>query len=120
MENLSPFVIYIIMQADMIVAAINNITYMSGCLSLVSVFVWHISKEEVPSLHEKFTKIMKICILVFCISGVLSTFIPNTKTMAAVTIIPAITKSETVNQFPSELLDVLKVIKIRLTTKNSE
>ena len=112
--TISPLEIYLISLVDKIGAISEVIIFLSGLTSILFFVFWMIGKSESYKTEEdektlqrlwKFLKVSSICVL--C-STLIHTFIPSSKTIAAMYLIPAIVNNEHIQNSTSNALKMLE------------
>ena len=118
--TISPSTIYWIMQADQI------LNFFSGILltCIITVVAMIVLAPFVVMIQEFFDypikKFLKIIACVASVSGLATAFIPSTKTLATMVVIPAIANSDVLQKDMPELYNLAKEkLKESITTKTN-
>ena len=102
---ITPFNIYLIMQADKISSALFTISTIA-IVAVILAFVWHDVNRDCYGNQGKINPITKSMITGIIATFLLATAIPSTKTLCMMYALPAIVNSKVVqNDFP-ELYDI--------------
>ena len=111
---ITPFNIYLIMQADKISSALFTISTIA-IVAVILAFVWHDVNRDCYGNQGKINPITKSMITGIIATFLLATAIPSTKTLCMMYALPAIVNSKVVqNDFP-ELYDIaLQATKVKL------
>lgn len=116
--------IYWILKLDDIAGLLIVMAIVAAAFSIGAILVWAISAEVDDKYSRETAKILcvKSGIIAF-ICAVAFTFLPNTKQMAMIKVIPAITNSEFVADMSKDAKELYKMgieaIKEQLTNKNN-
>lgn len=124
MMEISPWLVYWLMQLDSICKCIE-ITSVLGSILLVGLIVfrivWKVDDYYASNVClENTTNIFKILAIVVPITIMLNTFMPNTKTVAAMILIPPIVNNEQVQQIPDDILTFVRSVIKEYTFDNKE
>lgn len=98
---MSPWLIYLVMQADTIRTLVGFGTFFSVIATVLVLAVFCFSLEEgYENAHEKVKKIAKVVIPIFLVFGLLSGTFPTTKTLMVVIGITAVSSIEGIEKLP--------------------
>lgn len=111
--NISPWIIYWITRADIIT---NSLTFMAVCASVAAIFTWGLylinkveiekGKEEENNIEYRISrKLAHVSLFLSIIFILLSMFLPNSKTLTAMYVIPKIANNETVTKILQDTPD---------------
>jgi hypothetical protein len=124
--EISPWLIYWLMQLDSICKFVDVVAFL-GSLALVILMAIRSGCESAPSydtgakaFYNATTKIYKFSCVIIPIFVLLNVFIPNTKTVAAMILIPPIANNEQVQQIPDDILVFVRSIIKEYTFDNKE
>lgn len=100
-----------------LIVLFNNFCFTMGMIALLSLFgsivvglvylCLHTERPVNEDLLSKLGKSFKLFVTGFCLFGLLSCFIPNTKELAAIYLIPKISKNENIQQIPDNISELL-------------
>lgn len=115
--NISVFITYLIFQADMVIAAATAAATFLGIFISIFAAIWLSNNIEPVDGREKdrACRIAKGTITFFIVSVCIAVFVPSTKTLIAMTVLPKISQIETVQELPA---DVLTWIRDQIKTKD--
>jgi uncharacterized protein YqhQ len=99
---ITPFEVYIVMQADSVGKVVGLISILLGVATLMCLLFGHIEEEEKAIAAGKKTAIALIISLAF------SALLPSTKTAAAMIVIPAIVNNEALQKEAGDLYKIAK------------
>jgi len=119
---ITPFNIYLIMQADKISSALFTIAGVA-IFAVILAFICHNINEDCYGNKDKKNPITKSIITGIIATFLIATAIPNTKTLCAMYALPAIVNSKAVQTDFPELYDIaLQATKAKLqeVTKTAE
>ena len=126
MMEISPWLVYWLMQLDKICAFIDAIATL-GSLSLAGLIIirtvakvharWSREDEELLNSTASFCRFSSIIVPIFVL---LNVFVPNTKTVAAMILVPPITNNEQVQQIPEDILTFVRSVLKEYTLDNKE
>lgn len=126
MIEISPWLMYWLMQLDKICAFIDVIAVL-GSLSLAGLIIirtaakvharWSREDEELLNSTASFCRFSSIIVPIFVL---LNVFVPNTKTVAAMILVPPITNNEQVQQIPEDILTFVRSVLKEYTLDNKE
>ena len=126
MMEISPWLIYWLMQLDSICKFVDIVAFL-GFFALVLLTVIRAVCENAPSydtgakaFYKATTKIYKFSSIIIPIFILLNVFIPNTKTVAAMILIPPIVNNEQVQQIPDDILTFVRSVIKEYTFDNKE
>lgn len=118
--------VYWILKLDNIVEMFVVFSVISILSSLITLGIWFVKREDCYN-NENLDKYVKISVISFAlfIAFLMSvTFIPSTKQMAIIKIVPIIAKGEITKEIKGDAKEVYKLgvqaIKESLITKNKE
>jgi len=106
--------VYLVVVADRVVQVGAAVAVAGGILSIVGVIVWAIAVTP-PKCHgDDEAKTIAKCVLkfalpIFFVGLLIVTFIPNTKEIAAIYLIPKIVNNEEVKAVPDNALKLLNL-----------
>lgn len=124
---ISAFDVYLVMQMDSFGSTFAGIGFLAAAMSVCSFFAWYFCasadpdewysegfkkaaenrKKRAPSMFSVFRKSAVVSLAAFAIGS----FIPSTKTAAAMIVLPAITSDRVINAVTPELRDLLDLTK---------
>lgn len=114
--TVSPFEVYMIMQLDSLISLFKGFAWAAGILGVMffafGLICWASSIEEedqgiiLGRKCFKFTTWVCVPALLFCM--VTSTLLPNTKTIAAMYLVPTVINNEQVQKLPEDLLKLFR------------
>ena len=126
MMEISPWLIYWLMQLDSICKFVDAITFL-GFFLLVILTVIRIASKSVPSydasahaFYDATTNLHRFSCVIIPIFILLNVFMPNTKTVAAMILIPPIVNNEQVQQIPDDILTFVRSVIKEYTFDNKE
>lgn len=112
--TISPLEIYLISLVDKI-GAISEVTiFFSGLAASIFLFLWLLGKsenyktEEDEKTLQRLWRCFKFTITCVICSTLIHTFVPNSKTIAAMYLIPAIVNNEHIQNSTSNALKMLE------------
>ena len=112
--TISPLEIYFISLVDKIDAITEVIMFLSGLASAILLTFWMIGKAESYKTEEddrtlkRLWRCSKIAVTCVICSTLINTFIPSSKTIAAMYLIPAIVNNEHIQNSTSNALKMLE------------
>ena len=112
--TISPLEIYLISLVDKIDVISETIIFLGGLASSAFLFFWFIGKaenyktEDDEKMLQRLWKCLKFSVTCVICSILLHTFIPNSKTIAAMYLIPAIVNNEHIQNSTSNALKMLE------------
>ena len=118
--------IYWILKLDNIVEMLIILAIISILSSVTILGIWFVKREDCYNNEniDKYFKISVISFALFITFLMASTFIPSTKQMAIIKIVPIIAKSEVTKELKGDAKEIYKLgvqaIKESLITKNKE
>ena len=115
MMEISPWLIYWLMQLDSICKFVDIVAFFGALILFLATAVrigWKTEDRygEYKKLYEITTPYYKIISVIVPIFILINIFIPNTKTVAAMLVVPPIVKNEQMQQLPEELLTFVRSI----------
>lgn len=115
MMEISPWLIYWLMQLDSICKFVDIVAFFGALILFLTTAVRIGWKTEdcygaYKKLYEITTPYYKIISVIVPIFILVNIFIPNTKTVAAMLVVPPIVKNEQMQQLPEELLTFVRSI----------
>ena len=126
MMEISPWLIYWLMQLDAICDFVEFMAII-GSLALVALIAIRIACSTAPSygdgakaFYNATTKLCKFSSIIIPIFILLNIFIPNTKTVAAMVLVPPIVNNEQVQQIPDDILTFVRSVIKEYTFDNKE
>lgn len=126
MMEISPWLVYWLMQLDSICNFVKCIAVLGSILLIVLIILRIIVKayvewdEEAEAFYTVTTPLYKFSSVVIPIFVLLNVFIPNTKTVAAMILIPPIVNNEQVQQIPDDILTFVRSVIKEYTFDNKE
>ena len=126
MMEISPWLIYWLMQLNSICDFVEFIAVLGSILLIVLIIFRIIFKayagwdEEAETFYAVTTPLCKFSSVVIPIFVLLNVFIPNTKTVAAMILIPPIVNNEQVQQIPDDILTFVRSVIKEYTFDNKE
>lgn len=112
--TISPLEIYFISLVDKIDAISETVIFISFLAAGAFLFFWIIGKaegcttEEDEKILKKLLRCLKLAITCIICSVLIHTFVPNSKTIAAMYLIPAIVNNEHIQNSTSNALKMLE------------
>lgn len=126
MMEISPWLIYWLMQLDSICKFVDAIAFL-GFFLLVILTVIRIASKSAPSydnsahaFYDATTNLHRFSCVIIPIFISLNVFMPNTKTVAAMVLIPPIVNNEQVQQIPDDILTFVRSVIKEYTFDNKE
>lgn len=122
--NISPIEVYFILQLDSIRNAIVALLIIIGLPTVISAVIFFLSFDacfEFDGTVRALTK--KLCTMslsLFFVLFLVQAFIPSTKQMAAVLILPQVVNNEKVQQLPGDILNLVQSLIKEWTVQNSD
>ena len=116
--KLSPWFVYIAMQADTLGRAFLVALVLSLAAGL-AMFLTVISTRSSDPMMPSYKSLLTLFISTSALLGTIHAFIPSTKTMAAVYILPAVVNNEQVQKLPEEVLEFIRSV-LKKNTHNAE
>jgi hypothetical protein len=114
--EMSPWLIYWLMQLDAVCAFVHVVAVI-GSILLIALIVIRIMCKSVPEhdtvakeFYNATTKLCRFGSVIISLFVLLNVFIPNTKTVAAMVIIPPIVNNEQVQQIPDDILTFVRSV----------
>jgi hypothetical protein len=118
--------VYWILKLDNIVDMFIVLAIISILSSVITLGIWFAKREDYDD-NEDVGKCFKICVISFVLFIVFlmaSTFIPSTKQMAIIKVVPTIAKSEVTKELKGDAKEIYKLgvqaIKDSLVDKNKK
>jgi hypothetical protein len=124
--EISPWLIYWLMQLDSICGFVEAIAVLGSVLLVVLFILRTIFKEhadwdrEAEIFYTVTTPLYKFSSVIIPIFILLNVFIPNTKTVAAMILVPPIVNNEQVQQIPDDILTFVRSVIKEYTFDNKE
>lgn len=126
MMEISPWLVYWLMQLDDICKFVV-FTAVVGTILLIGLTAIRIAcksaleyDNDAKVFYEATTNLCKFSSIIIPIFVLLSVFIPNTKTVAAMILIPPIVNNEQVQQIPDDILTFVRSVIKEYTFNNKE
>lgn len=126
MMEISPWLIYWLIQLDSICKFVDVVAFL-GSLLLIILIVVRTAWANAPryddgakAFYNATTSICKFSSVIIPIFVLLNVFIPNTKTVAAMILIPPIVNNEQVQQIPDDILTFVRSVIKEYTFDNKE
>ena len=125
MMEISPWLIYWLMQLDSICTFIDVVAFFGSLLLFIAIAVriaWKTEERygDYKKLYEITTPYYKIISVIVPIFVLINIFIPNTKTVAAMILMPPIVNNEQVQQIPDDILTFVRSVIKEYTFDNKE
>lgn len=125
MMEISPWLIYWLMQLDKICDLVHFIAFFGPLVMTILIVmrtVWKIDEHSYSSerAYNATTPISKPFYVFVTIFLILNTFMPNTKTVAAMILVPPIVNNEQVQQIPDDILTFVRSVIKEYTFDNKE
>lgn len=123
---MSPFLVYLMMQADSIGSVSFFICVVFGFLSVVGLIGHTISNiyaeqdDEAKSFRDGIAKPFKWSVAVFFIAILMQAFVPSTKTIAVMVVLPKVTSPQALDAMGSEAKDIYLLAKDALRSLSKE
>ena len=117
--TLSPFMVYLAMQADKLCFVFIGVTFAFAATAVISVAVSEPYRfdSDFAIAHRK--RALK-CFLAAIACGLCFAFTPSTKTVAAMVILPPIVNNEQVQALPADILGFVRGLIREYTPKEKE
>jgi hypothetical protein len=118
--------IYWILKLDNIVDMFVILAIISILSSVITLGIWFVKRDDCYNNEnlDKYVKISVISFALFIVFLMMSTFIPSTKQMATIKIVPIIAKDEITKEIKGDAKEIYKLgvqaIKESLITNNKE
>ena len=112
--TISPLEIYLISLVDKIGAMSEVVIFLGGLVGGAFLFFWMIGKaescktEEDEAILKRLWRCLKLAITCVICSTLIHTFVPSSKTIAAMYLIPAIVNNEHIQNSTSNALKMLE------------
>lgn len=126
MMEISPWLVYWLMQLDSICDFVEFIAII-GSILLIGLIVIRTACKAAPeyddgakAFYNATTNLCKFSCVIIPIFVLLNVFIPNTKTVAAMILIPPIVNNEQVQQIPDDILTFVRSVIKEYTFDNKE
>ena len=126
MMEMSPWLVYWLMQLDSICNFIDAVAGI-GFVTLIGLIIVRAlsanSSEydtDAKAVYATTTKLCKFTSIVVPVFILLNVFIPNTKTVAAMILVPPIVNNEQVQQIPEDILTFVRSVIKEYTFDNKE
>ena len=116
MMEISPCLIYWLMQLDTICSFVDTIAIPGSMVLVVLIAVRVFCKinaeydRDAKAFYDITTPVCRFGAVIVSIFVLLSVFIPNTKTVAAMILIPPIVNNEQVQQIPDDILTFVRSV----------
>lgn len=126
MMEISPWLIYWLMQLDSICKFVDVVAFLGSLLLIILIVIRtacaHAPKYDdgAKTFYNATTNICKFSSIIIPIFVLLNVFIPNTKTVAAMILIPPIVNNEQVQQIPDDILTFVRSVIKEYTFDNKE
>ena len=126
MMEISPWLVYWLMQLDSICNFVRFIAVLGSILLAVLITfrivfkVYAEQDEEAKTFYTVTTPLYKFSSIIIPIFILLNLFIPNTKTVAAMVLVPPIVNNEQVQQIPDDILTFVRSVIKEYTFDNKE
>lgn len=126
MMEISPWLVYWLMQLDSICDFVKCIAILGSILLAVLITLRIVFKayaewdRESETFYTVTTPLCKFSSIVIPIFVLINLFIPNTKTVAAMILIPPIVNNEQVQQIPDDILTFVRSVIKEYTFDNKE
>ena len=124
--EISPWLIYWLMQLDSICKFVDVVAFLGSLLLIILIVIRTASKSasrydtSAHAFYEATTNIQKFSCVIIPIFVLLNVFIPNTKTVAAMILIPPIVNNEQVQQIPDDILTFVRSVIKEYTFDNKD
>jgi hypothetical protein len=118
--------VYWILKLDNIVDMFVILAIISILSSVITLGIWFVKRDDCYNNEnlDKYVKISVISFALFIVFLMMSTFIPSTKQMAIIKIVPIIAKGEITKEIKGDAKEIYKLgvraIKESLITKDKE
>lgn len=126
MMEISPWLVYWLMQLDSICKFVDVVAFIGSALLLVLIAVRTVCKSvpehdrDAKAFYNATTKLCRFGSIIIPIFILLNVFIPNTKTVAAMILIPPIINNEQVQQIPDDVLAFVRSVIKEHTPKENK
>ena len=126
MMEISPWLVYWLMQLDSICKFIDAVAIFGSILLIGLIIIrivckinakWNSSDQM---FYDATTSLCKFSSIIIPIVVLINIFIPNTKTVAAMILIPPIVNNEQVQQIPDDILTFVRSVIKEYTFDNKE
>lgn len=121
--TISPVEVYFILQLDSIRDVAGMLLFILGVSSVLSSVIFFMSLDDCFGSDGTVSVIMKkFCMLsisLFFIFTIIRAFLPSTKRMAAVILLPQVINNEKVQQLPEDVLDLVQSLIKEWTTQGT-
>lgn len=122
--NISPIEVYFILQLDSIRNTTGSLLFIIGLLTAISAVVFFLSFDDCfgsdGTVRALTKKLCTISLSLFSVLLLVQAFIPSTKQMAAVLILPQVVNNEKVQQLPEDILNLVQSFIKEWTVQNSD
>lgn len=120
---ISPVEVYFILQLDSFREIINILLVLIAISTVFSTIVFFVSHDDWLHSDERFMgvikKTCKISLTLFIIFILVRAFLPTTKQMATVILLPQVINNENVQQLPEDILKLVQTLIKEWTTQAS-
>ncbi len=115
---MTPFDTYLLIFLDKLQILANIVLIISGVLTVIALVVYEAEKPSYPPMIEEYEKkyketndnILKVGIIFLALGAFIKVFVPDTKEMAAIVIIPkmynAISTNKQLTELPNNMLQL--------------
>jgi hypothetical protein len=115
---MSPFLVYLLFQADSIQGFFTIVAILAVIATGIFCFVGHMITDvgtyDEPERAEKFAKVRSVTFKLSCMTfffGLGAAFLPSTKTIAAMIVLPKITSPQALDTMGKESRDIYELAK---------
>lgn len=108
MTVITPWEIYWVLQLDSLNGLFVSMAILGGMLSLLLVMGAMLMADDDPDVSKRCAWFAKLMVTIFAIGVLGATFVPPTKTAAAMVVLPAIVNNPTVQHETGDLYKLAK------------
>ena len=126
MMEISPWLVYWLMQLDSICEFVDAIAVFGSVLLIGLIIIRIVCKvhaewdSSAQTFYDTTASLCKFSSIIIPIIVLINIFIPNTKTVAAMILIPPIVNNEQVQQIPDDILTFVRSVIKEYTLDNKE
>jgi hypothetical protein len=114
--EMSPWLIYWLMQLDTVCAFVHAVAVIGSVLLIALIVIRIMCKSasehdtDAKAVYNATTKLCRFGSVIIPLFVLLNVFIPNTKTVAAMVLVPPIANNEQVQQIPDDILTFVRSV----------
>ena len=126
MMEMSPWLIYWLMQLDSVCKFVDAVAVFGSVILIALIIIRTMCKihgewdRDAKAFYDATTSLCKFGSVIIPIFVLINIFIPNTKTVAAMVLIPPIVNNEQVQQIPDDILTFVRSVIKEYTFDNKE